>query len=207
MDDNGKAASVFDTDRQHLGDVYAKALLSIGEKTGSIDELIDELQSLVSVVADQPKLRAMLESPRVKFADKQSIIDKMLQGRATKTFVNFIKVLTRKGRFDCLAAVAAAAQEMNDERAGRLRATMTTAEQVDDNVKNRVASRLSQVLGKTVLVRSQVDPQIIGGLMIRIGDTVYDASIQNQLKQVRSAAIDRANQEIRGAIDRFALEA
>ncbi len=207
MDDNGKAASVFDTDRQHLGDVYAKALLGIGEKTGNIDELIDELQSLVSVVADQPKLRAMLESPRVNLAEKQSLIDKMLKGRASTTFVNFVKVLTRNGRFDCLAAVAATAQAMNDQRAGRVRATMTTAERVDENITQRVAARLGQVLGKTVLIQPTIDPEIIGGLVIRVGDTVYDASIQNQLKQVRSAAIDRANQEIRGAIDRFALEA
>ena len=205
--DNSEQKTVFDTDRQYLGGVYAKALLGLAQKSGNVEQIIDEVESFAGALDALPKLRATLESPRIPFAEKEKIVDKAIGGKGSKEFVNFVKVLCRNGRADCLSAVRESARDMHDEAIGRVRATMTTAIAVDQHVQDKVAQRLSQVLGKTVAVRATVDPDIIGGLVVRVGDTVYDGSVTNQLKQIRSAAIGRANQEIRQALERFVTDA
>ncbi len=196
--------SVFDTDRQYLGGVYARALLGMGEKSGQVDSLVEELGSFASVLAQIPKLRKALESPRIGFVEKNNLIEKALKGKASVPFVNFVKVVTSKGRADCFPAIRRAADLICDERAGRVQATMTTAQPVDEAMKRKVAERLSQVLGKKVSITAEVDADVLGGLVVRVGDTVYDGSLKNQLSQVRAAAIGRANQEIRKSLDRFA---
>ncbi len=206
VEEQAKQKTVFDSDRQYLGDVYAKALLSLGQDPDEMGGLIDELESFASVLNAIPKLRATLESPRISFADKEKILDRAIKGKASQKFLNFLKVVCGNGRFDCLSAMTASSKQMFDEMSGRVVATMTTAEAVDHNVQSKVAARLSAVLNKQVSIVAEVDPDIIGGLVVRVGDTVYDGSLRNQLKQVRSAAIGRANQEIREALDRFAIE-
>lgn len=206
MADDKKQKSVFDTDRLYLGGVYAKALMGLANKSGNVDEVLDELHSFVGVLDRLPKLRNALESPRIGFAEKEKIVDKALDGKCSPAFLNFVKVVCRKGRANCFASIADSAQAMHDDMSGSVQATMTTAVKVDDSLRDRVAEKLSGVLGKKVSLAANVDPDIIGGLVVRVGDTVYDGSITNQLKQVRSSAVGRANQQIRQALEKFAVE-
>ena len=206
MADDKKQTTAFDTDRQYLGGVYAKALLGLAAKHGKVDQVIEELDSFVDALQVIPKLRHTLESPRVPFSAKEQIVQKAVGAKACQEIVNFLKVVCRKGRADCLSAVRDAARAMHDEMSGRVQATMTTAVAVDDVVRKMVVERLSTILGKQVTLTSHIDPDIIGGLLVRVGDTVFDGSLTNQLKQIRTAAIGRANQEIRESLDRFASE-
>ncbi len=205
-DENGKPHSGFDTDRQYLGAVYAKALMGMNTSSGNSEALVEELESFVATLVKLPKLRSALESPRIGFVDKERIIDRALASRASKPFVNFLKVVARKGRTDCLGSIARAARRMHDEAAGRLQATMTTAQPVDESIQRNVAERLGRVLGKEINLATHVDPEILGGLMVRVGDTVYDGSIRNQLDRIRVQVIDRASHRIRGSLERFATE-
>ncbi len=198
---------VFDTDQQYLGNVYGKALMGLATKAGVVDQMVDQLDSFVDVLGQLPSLRHALESPRIGFAEKESLIDKAIRDKASPEFLNFVKVVCRKGRADCFAAIRDAVQLMHDEMSNRIQATMITAIPVNDGLRQQVAEQMSQVLGKQVTMATQVDPTIIGGLVVRIGDTVYDGSVTNQLNQIRTTAIGRANQQIRQALDRFASEA
>ena len=92
---------------------------------------------------------------------------------------------------------------MHDEMAGRVEATVTTAETIDDDVKNKISEQLAKALGKKVHMTALVDPNIIGGMVVRVGDTVYDGSVVSQLSQVRSQALKRATDAIRSSIDKF----
>lgn len=206
MDETPKHATVFDADQQHIGDVYAKALLSVGKDSGKVDELVEQLGGFVAAVEELPKFRAALESPRISVADKESMIQKALGGKVSKDLLNFLKVLGRKGRFDCLNAISGSAHKMHDEMAGRAQATLTTASEVDDSVVQGIATRLEKVVGKKVNLIASVDPEIIGGMVVRVGDTVYDGSVANQLRQVRSKAIKAASDSIRSSLDKFAIE-
>ena len=121
-----------------------------------------------------------------------------------KKVVNFLKVLARNGRFNCLTATAASAEKLRDEVAGRVQGELTTAASVDQKVVDRIADRLSKVIGKEVKLTTKVDSEVIGGMVIRIGDTVYDGSVVNQLAQVRAKAVQKAADAIREKLERFA---
>ena len=204
MDDSTKQPTVFDTDQQQLGVIYAKALLSFGKESGNLDQLVEQLDDVVSVIDRVPGLRDALESPRISTDQKSNLLDKAFGGKVEKSLVNFLKVVGSKRRFDCLGAISASAKNMQDEMAGRVQAVLTSAAEIDDSVKNNIAQRLSQLLGKTVSLSSVVDPTIIGGMVVRVGDTVYDGSVVNQLAQVRAQAVKRVSDAIREKLDRFA---
>ena len=203
MADTPKQPTVFDTDQQHLGNVYAKALMGFGQQSGQVDKLVEELSGVVDVLNQLPKLRLALESPRIPLEAKAKLIDTAFKGRISNDTLNFLKIVGNKRRFDCLGAIGASARGMQDDMAGRVQATLTTAEPVDDAVRQNVSQRLAKVLGKQVVLSSVVDPKIIGGMVVRVGDTVYDASVTNQLSQVRAKAIKRAADAIREKLDRF----
>ncbi len=203
MTDSSQQPTVFDTDQQQLGDVYAKALLAAGVKAGSVDQLVEELQSVASVVADLPKMAAALESPRVASEAKVNLLEKAFGDKVSKTLMNFLKVTATKGRLDCLGAMSAAAVRLNDELAGRVSGTLTTADPVTDDVVERVAQKISGQIGKAVRLERVVDPEIIGGMVVRVGDTVYDGSVVSQLNQVKSQATKRAGDIIREKLEQF----
>ncbi len=204
MSETPEHQTVFDTDQQQLAVVYAKALLGVGKKNGSIDSLVEELDAVVSAVNQLPKFQAALESPRVQIDGKLGMIDKAFGKKVSKDLIHFLKVVGNKGRFDCLGAIGSAAHKMHDEMAGRVEATLTTASSVEESVRENVAKKLTGILGKTVNLKAVVDPEIIGGMVVRVGDTVYDGSVVNRLAQVRSAAVKRASDAIREKLERFA---
>ena len=203
MDKNSQSPTVFDTDQQQLGETYAKALLGLSDKPKKVDEYVDQLSNVAQVVNDLPKLKAIFESPQIGADEKADLIDKSFGGMEKKV-INFLKVLARNGRFNCLAATAASAEKLRDETAGRVQGELTTAEAVDTKVVERIAERLAKVIGKEVKLTKKVDANVIGGMVIRIGDTVYDGSVVNQLAQVRTKAIQKAADAIREKLDRFA---
>ncbi len=199
--------TVFDTDRQYLGDVYAKAMLSVGQEAGNMDQVLEELDSFTDAMSKLDSIRLALESPRVATPEKLAVVDKVTTAaKCSEEFKRFLKVLVEKGRFDCLFAVRQSAQKMYQEMAGKVEARVTTADEIDDGLRNKIAEKLSTFLGKDVLVRTDVDPNIIGGMVVRVGDTVFDSSIANELNRVRHGAVQRAGQEIRKSLDRFASE-
>jgi len=118
--------------------------------------------------------------------------------------LKFLKVLAGKDRFDCVAAISAAAKQLNDEKSGEIQATVTTAEKIDAAAKDEIADQLSKKLGKKVKLDSVIDPSIVGGVVVRVGDTVYDNSVVGQLQQVRQRAMEKATEAIREKLDRFA---
>lgn len=203
MEEQAIQPTVFDTDQQVVGDIYAKALLGFGKQQGNSDQLVSEVSAVVDALGELPKLKRALGSPRISWEAKSGVLEKAFQSRVSKETMNFLKVVGQRGRFNCLGAIAASASRMQDEAMGRVKAMMTTAAEVDDSVKQKVSSQLAQLLGKEVNLSAHVDPDIIGGMVVRVGDTVYDGSVKNQLEQVRSKAVKRAADAIRENLDRF----
>jgi F-type H+-transporting ATPase subunit delta len=198
-------STVLDSSRQRLGLVYAKALLGAAEKAGNSPTVLAELTSFLHDVLDAlPQLDAVLCSPRVSFERKERILDRVCGGKATTQLVNFLKVLARRGRFDCLRAVEPAARQLFNELRGRVEARVVSAQPLDAATLTLVADRLRVVLRREVDLHTQVDPELVGGLVIRVGDTVYDGSVANQLRRLREEVMAKSNQKIRLDMVRFA---
>ena len=198
-----KQPTVFDSDQQQLGDVYARALLAFAEGAGNVDQLVDELGEVVEAINGVAGLRSALESPRVGADSKIGLLDKAFAGKVEKGLLHFLKVVGNKGRFDCLGAIASSARTLRDEMAGRVQAVVTSASPMDSEAVGRITDQLSKTLGKDVSLQVLVDPEILGGIVVRVGDTVYDGSVVNQLSQVRARAVKRASDAIREKLDRF----
>jgi len=203
MSKNG-TPDLFTTEQQQLGAVYAKALLGVGEKSGDTTKLLEELAAVAEAVSNQPSLISTLQSPQLGAEEKVGLVGKIFGKNVSEPMLKFLKVLAGKDRFDCVAAISAAAKQLNDEKSGEIQATVTTAEKIDAAAKDEIADQLSKKLGKKVKLDSVIDPSIVGGVVVRVGDTVYDNSVVGQLQQVRQRAMEKATEAIREKLDRFA---
>lgn len=191
--------------QERVGAVYAKALLGAAEKAGQTDLVVEELESFVKDVLDKlPRLRAALISPRIAHEEKAAMLDRALGGKMTPLLLNFLKVVSRHGRLGALHAVAAAAQRLHNEMRGRVAVLLKTAAPVSPALQDRIIQRLAQMLGKEIVLRTELDPEMLGGLIVRIGDTVFDGSLRARLVQMREAAVEKTAARFQ-ALERFAV--
>ena len=194
----------FDSDQQYLAGVYAKALIGATETVGNTAEVLQEFASVVSEVLDPfPALEATLSTPRVATEDKTGILDRVFGGRLSKELMNFLKVVAQHGRLECLRSIQHTSQQMYREMQGRIAVHLSTATAVDDEVVNSISSQLEAALSGKVDLETSVNADLIGGLVLRVGDTVYDGSVANQLDRMRSTALDQTNETMRATLDRF----
>ena len=207
MADESSQATEVNIDKQRLGVVYAHALLGAAETQQlSSDALVDELESLVNDVLNRfPDLEATLASPRIAPAEKEQLLDRVFGGRASEGLLTFLKVVGRHGRLNCLRQIRTAAREELDRRRGRISVIVTTAAAIDDGLKSQIASKLEASTGLPVNLDCKVDPSIIGGLVVRVGDTVYDSSVRNQLAQLKRDTLNKTYEQLRDSSDRFAV--
>lgn len=198
--------TVFDAVHQHLGTVYAKALLGSSIKAGNTELVLNEMESLVEDILHKlPDFKAMLGSPRVPLDVKTSMLDRAFGGQMTTTLLVFLKILCRRGRFDCVPAIAYSFRRQVNEMRGRVEVIVRSAEPLSADLLERTTNRLRQALGCEVELQLEIDPQMIGGLVIRVGDTVFDGSLANRLQRLREEMTARLTQQLRSTPDRFAV--
>lgn len=198
--------TVLDSAQQQLGSVYAEALLGAAEKSGKAEQVLGELQSVVEDVLQKlPTFDAVLRSPRVPHEEKARILDKAFKGKMSAELLNFLKVVSRHGRLESLRAINRAAQKLYHERMGRVEVLVRTAEPLPEELYARIADKLRAALGREPVLRMEIEPELIGGVVIRIGDTVYDGSVARQLVRLREETAAKISRELRRAGDRFAI--
>jgi F-type H+-transporting ATPase subunit delta len=197
--------TVFDLNQQHLGAVYAKALLGATEKAGQSEAVMEELDSLVTdVLSALPQLDSILSSPRIGYEQKEQILQRAFGDRMRPQLLVFLKVLARRGRFDCLRAIQQATRTLFNEMRGRAEVEVRSAAPLDQQTIAEVTARLRAALHRDVDLRLKVDPDLVGGLAIRVGDTVYDGSVANQLLRMRDDVVAKTSQKIQIELERFA---
>lgn len=188
-----------------LGVIYAKALLAVTERAGVSEAAVDELQSLVrDVLPKVPGLKFALSSPRMPLAEKEAVLDKAFGGRMTPQLLTFLKVVARHGRLAYVGEVARAAVKLLDQLRNRLEVIVRSATPISAEDLGLLQSRLSTKLKAEVRLVTEVRPELIGGIVIKVGDTLYDASVTNQLAKMRTETIAKAVEAIRMQSSRFA---
>jgi F-type H+-transporting ATPase subunit delta len=169
---------------------YADALLgAAGNESGAV---LDELDAIVAdVVRGQPRFAELMASPKLGASDRDRVLVALFGGKVAPTVVNFLRVLNRHGRISLLAAIAAAARAEWDRKQGRRPVTVRSAVSLDDGQKKALESKLSNLIGATPVLTLEVDPTLIAGLVVQVGDDVYDASVRTQLSRLRDRLIER----------------
>lgn len=170
---------------------YARALVELGQESGLTDRLGEQLGSLVAVVhQDGGLLFSVLGNPGLSTHERRAVLDQVLERMSLHPYVaNFMRLLIDKNRFENLADIHQAYLGMADDLARRVQATVITARALDGAMASRVRQTLESTTGKTVVLAQQVDPRVLGGMVVRMGDTVYDASIRARLESVEAALL------------------
>ncbi len=182
---------------EHIAEVYAKALIGAARHAGNVADIVDEFDQLVADVFDKfPKFDNLLASALVSESEKSGIIDRTLGGKTSTTMANFLKVLARRQRLDCLRAILLQTHKIYDKMQYRIPVELTTAAPLGDAELSRVADDLRKKIGGEPVIRHRVDPDLIGGAVIRIGDVVHDGSIANQLKLLRKRMSHKVGQVV-----------
>ena len=165
--------------------IYARAVDEAAEAAGCRREVLAELGLIAREVLPQvPEAAAVFASPKVSPEEKSRIIDRLTAGRMQPTTTNVLHVLARHGRLGLLGSVVAAAERLAEERDGRRQATFTSAVPLDAAEQARVVAEAEKALAARLVPRFVVDPAIIGGLVVRVGDTIYDQSVATGLARL-----------------------
>lgn len=183
--DNPPAAAdrpPLDIGAERVAKVYAQAIVEAADGAKCRREVLDELAAIVDDVLPRvPKAHAVFASPKVSPEEKGAIVDRIAKGRVLPTTLHALRVLARHERLDLLAEVVAAARRLSDTLDGRRQAVFTTAVPLDAAEQQRVLAEVSKTLGVTLAPTFVVDPDVLGGLVVRVDDTVYDQSVATSL--------------------------
>jgi len=200
------SAAQFDADVgvEHIARVYAQALLGAADSAGQSATIVEEFDSVMDqVLAPFPKLEEVLASALVSPEEKATLLDRVLGGHTSAVFLDFLKVVARHGRLDCLRAIHRQAHALDDKRRNRIPVRLATAAPLGAAESRKIADALRDMLGGEPVFEQQTDPSLIGGAVLRLGDVVYDGSIANQLENLRQQMIEKSDHEIQSRRDRF----
>jgi F-type H+-transporting ATPase subunit delta len=168
---------------------YAKALLDVLYPAGA--ELgLEQLVKFSSLLSSQAQMRQLFENPTIAAERRKEVFKGISDSLSYETHVrNFLNLLIERNRLDLLADIIGAYQKLLDEKLGIVRAQVTSAGPLDAAQQRDIASRLELVTGKHVRVELSVDPALIGGVVARVGSTIYDGSIRQQLQVFKQRLI------------------
>ena len=164
---------------------YAEAMLELAKRAKDLRGWGSLLQGIADAMQKDQTLRAFLETPRVDAATKNKVLRKALTDRSPAKFVRFIESVVSHRRQMLIPAISREYMDLVDEAEGRLHALVTVANEADEKTKKLIADRLSKVFDKTVVPHVTVDSRILGGLVVRVGDTVMDGSVRRKLDRLR----------------------
>ena len=204
MPESPKHETVLDTGAEQLGKTYARALIGAASNAGVVDLVMEQLCQLVDqCIAESPRLLAAFASPRSEEDEKVRVIDRLFGDQFHPVLVRFLKVMAGRNRLGYVAAVRSAAEAIYDEMMGRVVASVTTAVPLDDSLRTQIAGQLSSLMEREVRLRESVDPELIGGMVIRVGDKVFDSSVSNRLNTMARRTRDGFSSQLLNRFNEF----
>lgn len=192
-----------DPSAKAIARVYARSFLDAAGAV-SVATSLEELASFVGdVLAENPLFAALLESQIVTRDEKIGIIDRVVEPLGSDLFANFLRVLARHDRLDLLPLILDEANREYESRTGKKRVQVRSATPVSSRALQTIRQRLVEVFPFDPIIETETDASLLGGLVIKVGNTVYDSSLRTRLKQLRGRLRERSRYEIQSGRDRF----
>jgi F-type H+-transporting ATPase subunit delta len=176
--------------------IYSKAMLDLAEQQGEADSLLEELQGLVEYLGRNPELEQFLASPLVDDEDRGKVLEKAFRGKTTDLLLDSLQVVNRKGRLSLLRAIVEGYRTEHRELRGMVEARVRTAIPLSEALRMRVRESVARHTGRQPVLIEKVDPALIGGIVIEVGDEKIDGSVSHKLSEIGKALELRASQEI-----------
>ncbi len=164
---------------------YAQALVDAADSAGRLDAVDGDIELIRESLESSRELVLFFESPIVSRARKARVVNVLFEDRVSQTTLDFLDLLVQKRREDVFPQMVVAYRQLRDEQMGIVGVTVRAARVMDTDETQRIARALESWKGGKISVSSEHDAALIGGLQIRIGDTVYDGSVRNKLEHLR----------------------
>jgi F-type H+-transporting ATPase subunit delta len=168
-----------------IGRNYAEALLALARKGGDIEAWGGLLGAIATAMQENQTLRTFLESPKLSAAHKIEILQKAFDRKLPKLFLLFIATVIQKRRQMLIPAIAIEYNALIDESENRLHANVTVAREPSGPEREALARQLSRLFGKRVVPHITLNPAILGGVIVKVGDTVMDGSVRRRLSTLK----------------------
>lgn len=183
--------------------MYARSYMTAAVQNG-VANPEEELNSFVDDVLGQfPEFEELLLSDSVGRDDKLAIVDRAIAPKSSEFFANFLRVLIRHGRIAMLPMIQSVLGRLQEEAAGKRRVRVRSARPLSNSSRTQICEQLQSKLGFEPLLHETVDASLIGGMILQIGDTVYDSSLRSRLKELKGRLVEKALNEIQSGRDRF----
>ncbi|MCC7204975.1 MAG: ATP synthase F1 subunit delta [Phycisphaeraceae bacterium] len=185
--------------------VYARSLLEMAVTDGQFDVAVEEAGELAALLRVQPELVALLSTPLLSAKDRQESLERIFKGRISDLMLRFLQVVNHKGRLGELEAIFAAFQGLAREHKGVEEVQAEVARELSDAEANQVSEAVGAAMHRKIVLRQRVDPALIGGLRLRMGDRLIDGSVAARLRLMRRQIEQNGREWVRKNIGRLAV--
>ena len=172
---------------------YAETLFALAERHGgraTAEEFLRHVEDLAALLEREPRAREFLETPRVSADEKKQALRAALAGRTPELFLRFVLVVVEKRRQAILREIAAAYSDRVDEMLGRVRVSVAISHEPDAPLREEIRRALEARLGKAVIPTFTVDPDLLGGVVVRMGDQILDGSVRSRAAHLRRRMLE-----------------
>jgi len=164
---------------------YAETLFELARRHDGLEAYGAAIATVAGAIDEDPRFRLFLETPRIEDEEKKAVVRRVFGEALPKHVVNFVMVTIDKRRQRLLREISRGYDLLLDDHLGREHVEVTVARQIDDATTQLISERLSSALGTRVIPHVRVKPEILGGLIVRTGNTIYDGSIRRRLDGMR----------------------
>ena len=161
---------------------YANSLLDLAVEKDLLDTISSDIELIVSVMERSSDLGRALENPVIRPETKTSILDEIFRTKIDPETLHFVKFLVKKGRENLLQEIANKFLELRDDKLGIVNVNVRTAFELTDEQRNELKNKIESILKKKARFKIKIEPDVVGGFIAQVNDTVYDASIKHQLE-------------------------
>jgi F-type H+-transporting ATPase subunit delta len=169
---------------EEIAEVYARALFEVAKEHERLDVVREHLDMFVGALNENRDLAVFFFSPYFSTQEKKDGLKRAIDG-AEPVFMNFLEALIERHRMPAIYRIRARFEELWDEEHKLLPVQVTTAVKLDDSIVRSIGDRIGSQTGQEVELSSRVEPEILGGIVLRVGNFILDASIRNRLNQLR----------------------
>jgi F-type H+-transporting ATPase subunit delta len=186
--------TVFDDATRHVARIYAEALLGAADKRQQTQEVLEQLEELVrDVLARDSAFAVYLASAVVGGDQKREALRRAFEGKVNEVLYQFLLVLNDHDRLGILRETAVMMRDIYERRAGRMHVEAMSAVALDDDQRERLRRELREKFNREPVLSVRVDPELLGGLVVKVDDWVYDGSVRGRLERIRNQLIERGS--------------